>query len=262
MAKETHSFVAYSFVRGFKLGEVASDMAAGPTRIDPKDAVTRQIEGGGRIYAYNFGVVAFWNVSLAERQREIERLRERYPHGYAEIIVSDDFVVEVEPESPPRVDFSRLVLDKITPERAEVIALTLAQSTNMEYYENMVEVIRTKVGTMIRDLRESGRTSLRLRRWYRFIADAMAVKNEVVGVLHLLDRPELIWEDRVMDTLYDDLRAVFDLQERFQALAYKLGTIQDSLELLIDMSRDARLFLVEMAIVLLILFEVIMSFIR
>ncbi len=259
MAKETHAFVAYSFVRGFKFGEIADELAAGPTRIDPKDAVKRQTEGGGYIYVYNFGVVAFWNVALAERQREIERLRERYPHTYAEIIVSDDFVVEVDPESPPRVDFSRLILDKMTPGRAEVIALTLAQSTNMEYYENMVEVIRGQVNMLTRNVREHGRTSMRLRRWYKFIGEAMTVKNEVVGVLHVLDRPDLIWEDRTMDGLYDDLRAVFDLQERFQALTYKLANIQDSLEIFIDMSRDSRIFLVELAIVALIFAELFVS---
>lgn len=262
MEKENHSFVAYSFARGFDMQEILADPSLKPTKVDPKSALTRQLDKGGTVYLYNFGAMTFWNVSLSDRQREIETWRTRYPHSYAEIIVSDDFQVEIEPNSQPRVDFSRLVLDKMTSERAEVIALNLAQSTNMEYYERLLESIRIKVSGLIQGVRTKGRVSMQLSKWYRIIGEAMAMRDEVVGVLHFLDRPDLIWEDRVMDSIYDDLRSVFDLQERFQALTYKLGTIQDSLELLIDMSRDSRLFLVELSIVLLILFEIVVNFIR
>ncbi|SMF36285.1 hypothetical protein [Pseudobacteriovorax antillogorgiicola] len=64
-----------------------------------------------------------------------------------------------------------------------------------------------------------------------------------------------------MDELYSDLRAMFDLDERFQALEYKLQLIQQSLELLVDTSRDRRLYWVEMAIVLLIVFEIVITLI-
>ena len=44
-----------------------------------------------------------------------------------------------------------------------------------------------------------------------------------------------------MDENYNDLRSLFDLPERFQALEYKLQLIQQTLELLVDTSRDRRL---------------------
>ncbi len=160
------------------------------------------------------------------------------------------------------MEFNRLVLDHISPERADVVAMTLAQSANMEYYEGMVNIIWNKVSGLVSDLRLYGRVAPRPTKWHKFIGEAVSMRNEVVGVLHLLDRPDLIWEDPTMDSLYSDLRAMFDLQERFQALAYKLGTIQDSLELLIDMARDARLFLVELAVVFLIAIEIGLSLLK
>jgi uncharacterized Rmd1/YagE family protein len=81
-----------------------------------------------------------------------------------------------------------------------------------------------------------------------------------VRTLHLLDRPDLIWEDQEMDTGFSLLRANFDLPERFQALEYKLSLIQETLQILTDTARDRRVYWLEMAIVGLILFEVVMAF--
>jgi uncharacterized Rmd1/YagE family protein len=65
-----------------------------------------------------------------------------------------------------------------------------------------------------------------------------------------------------MDEIYGDLRAMFDLPERFQALEYKIGLIQQTLSVVVETIRDRRLYWLELAIVLLIVFEIVMSFIR
>ena len=62
-----------------------------------------------------------------------------------------------------------------------------------------------------------------------------------------------------MDENYNDLRSLFDLPERFQALEYKLQLIQQTLELLVDTSRDRRLFWLELIIVILIAVEIVIS---
>ena len=94
------------------------------------------------------------------------------------------------------------------------------------------------------------------------VGASLALRSKVVRVLHLLDRPDLIWDDKLMDSLYLDFRAMFDLQERFQALEYKLQLIQQSWELLVDTSRDQRLYWLEAAIVLLIVFDILMHLIE
>ena len=54
----------------------------------------------------------------------------------------------------------------------------------------------------------------------------------------------------------EELRAEFDLSDRYQALELKLRSIQEALELVLDVARDRRLVLLESAIVLLIVFEI------
>ena len=81
-------------------------------------------------------------------------------------------------------------------------------------------------------------------------------------MLHLLDKPDAVWDDPAMDRIYADLRDEFDLGDRFDALEIKLRAVQESLELLLDATRDRRLELLEVAIVLLIVLEIVLGLMR
>ena len=259
---KTHNIVAYAFAENFRMSKIHSELGATVGLMDPKDSASREVPGGGRLFAFNFGVLVFWNVPVETRTKEIDQFRARREGGLSDPAVVEDFIVEEDTGERPRAEFSRLILDKVTPQRAEVVALTVAQSSAMSYYENVLEKSLSKLSSMLAQLEQRGHIGRSPARLHKFIAEAVIMRSEVVGVLHLLDRPDLIWEDKTMDALYDDLRAVFDLKERFQALTDKMGYVQDTGEILLDIARDSRLFLVEMAIVFLITLEIVMSVIR
>ena len=65
-----------------------------------------------------------------------------------------------------------------------------------------------------------------------------------------------------MDRIYDDLRAEFDLVDRYAALESKLRMTQEALELLVGVARDRQVFLLELAVVVLILIELVVSVAR
>jgi required for meiotic nuclear division protein 1 len=81
----------------------------------------------------------------------------------------------------------------------------------------------------------------------------------VLSVLHLLDKPDETWVDAGIDRIYEELRSEFDLADRYQSLELKLRSIQEALELVLDVARDRRLVLLELAIVLLIVFEIVLA---
>ena len=58
------------------------------------------------------------------------------------------------------------------------------------------------------------------------------------------------------------MRAEFDLGDRYQSLETKLRGVQESLELVLDVARDRRMWLLEMSIALLILVELVLSVLR
>ena len=212
-------------------------------------------------FVYPFGAMVFHNVPLPTRNEMLERLRQARP-GLTTAVIQEDITVREDPERPPGFDNGTLTIDRMTPARAGVVALIVGQSASMEYYENIVEQMFTRTGLLVDRLEKAGTVSLRTRPLHRFIGEAVSTRSEVLSVLHLLDKPDATWDDPVMNETYADLRAEFDLLDRYGALESKLRSVQEALELVLDVARDRRLVLLESTVVLLIVLEVTLSLLR
>jgi uncharacterized Rmd1/YagE family protein len=65
-----------------------------------------------------------------------------------------------------------------------------------------------------------------------------------------------------MDRIYAELRAEFDLADRYASLELKLRSVQEALELILDVARERRLILLESAVILLIALELVVPFVK
>lgn len=257
-----HAFHAAAFVQNIALKELAGvypDAAHSPR------VLTRPCASDGQMFVYPFGAVVFLDVGEKSRQKELERLRRARPE-LGETLITEELAVRVDSkvEAPPlpRVVDGVLNVDRMTLERAGIVALTIGQSAAMEYYERIVDKLFVATGRVVERMEERGTVPFSTRPLHRFIGSAIATRNEVLSVLHLLDRPEEAWEDPSIDRIYDELRDELDLADRHHALELKLRAIQESLELVLDVARDRRLVLLEVAIVVLIAFEIALSLIE
>jgi required for meiotic nuclear division protein 1 len=151
-----------------------------------------------------------------------------------------------------------LVVDRLTAERTGIVALTVAQSAAVEYYERIVESMFERTADLVDRLERTGT----VRPLHRFIGEVVGARSEVIAVLHLLDKPDATWDDPAMDAIYDDLRDEFDLMDRHDALEHKLWSVQESLQLVLGGARDRRLVLLEASIVALIVLEIVLSLVR
>jgi uncharacterized Rmd1/YagE family protein len=217
--------------------------------------------GGGTVYVYSFGAMAFRDVPPSRREAEVVRLRQ------ARKVLTDagaieDILVREDPGRKSEVSSGVLTIDDLTPERASVVALTVAQSAAMEYYERVVDEMAARTDRIVQTLEARGTVSLRTRPLHRFIGTAIGTRNEVINILHLLDKPDEAWDDPGMDRIYDELKAEFDLVDRYRSLQSKLTSMQESLSLVVDVARDRRLVLLETTVVLLILFEIVLALLR
>jgi uncharacterized Rmd1/YagE family protein len=132
----------------------------------------------------------------------------------------------------------------------------------MEYYERIVDQMFGRTDSLVDRLERRGTVSMRTRPLHRFIGAAIGTRSEVLTILHLLDKPDEVWEDAGIALIYDELRAEFDLVDRYQALEMKLRSVQEALELVLDVARDRRLILLELAVVLLIFLEILLPLLR
>jgi len=253
----THLFQAAAFVENLQLKELA------PFYPEARRTVhqLRFRAAAGDVFIYPFGAVVFHDVPVAARQAELERLRRARP-GLTKTAVLEEITVREDPGREPDVTDGTLTLDHLSPDRASVVALTVAQSAAMEYYELIVEDMFARTDRLVDRLEKKGTVPLRTRPMHQFIGAAIGTRNEVLSVLHLLDKPDEAWEDPGMNRIYDELRAEFDLADRYQALELKLRSVQEALELVLDVARDRRLVLLEGAIVLLIVLEIVLTVVR
>ena len=253
----SHEFQVVAFVQNFALRALSPRF---PGAVASSHELRLPLERG-EMWLFPFGAVAFLDAPEEVREAGLARLREALSELSPEA-VRESFSVREEEGSSIRVEDGALVVDRLTASRAAVVATTVAQSAAMEYYERIVEEHFERVSRWIERLERRGTLPVRTRGLHRFMAEAISTRSETLTVLHLLDKPEATWDDPAMDRIYGDLRAEFDLGERYRALEAKLRAAQEALVLLVEVARDRRLLLLEVAIVLLIALEIGLGLLR
>jgi uncharacterized Rmd1/YagE family protein len=259
MGGPIHVFHASAFVENLSLKDLAS---AYPEAKRSAHQLRYSAPGGDGngvdVFVYPFGAIVFRDLPPDARARELARLRTARP-GLTATTVVEELTVREDPGRKPDVAEGALTLDHLSPERSTIVALTVAQSAAMEYYERIVDEMFSRTDRMVQRLETRGTVPFRVKPMHRFIGAAVGTRNEVLTILHLLDKPDEAWDDPGMDRIYDELRAEFDLVDRYQALELKLRSIQEALELVLDVARDRRLVLLEAAVVVLIVLEIAVS---
>src|SRR5947207_2222814 len=254
----THQFAAVAFEENLSLRELAASYPE--ARLGLREMRLAAGDDGG-IFIYPFGAVVFHDVTPERREVELARLYRARP-GLTTQVVRESFTVREEPGSRVDIAGGSLVVDRFGEDRAAVVALIVAQSAALEYYERIVAGLFTRTVELVDPLEKRGSVSAQIRRLHRFIGEAIATRNEVFTVLALLDKPDATWDDPAMDRIYDELRAEFDLVDRYTTMEQKLDGVQEALELVLDVARDRRMWLLEVTIVLLILFELLLEVFR
>src|SRR5262249_9308849 len=141
--------------------------------------------------------------------------------------LEEDFLVEIREGAQPTVRFDRAIVPALEPAFVDVITVLLAQSVSIDYYEEDLQEILANLGTRTDKLAKTGRLPGSSRELTRFIGAALSTKNQVIAALAVLDKPPATWEAEILDRLYNELRTMLEIDDRYRALENKLRTIQD-----------------------------------
>lgn len=209
--------------------------------------------------AHDFGAVVFIDVPEAERERVMAAVVRHHADGESRPPLVETFGVELVPGEVPAVRFDRVVLPFIDGRIAEIVAIVIAQSVGMEYYENSVDDLIGQIERFSRRLAQSGRFFARSRELLSFVGRGMQTRTQVVHTLALLDTPALTWDDESLDKLHRELRLSFAIEDRYRGLDHKLRMIQDNLELLVDLTQHTRSTRLEWAVIILIAIELVIG---
>ena len=138
MADRVHQFYAVAFEENFSLRQIAP--AFPEAKSSPLEMFVPVGSDGG-LYFFPFGAIVTHDVPAEHRERIFARLTQVLPKLTTRIIREDYSVLE-DPGAPIGISNGMLLVDKLTPQRAGIVALTVGQSAAMEYYERIVEALK------------------------------------------------------------------------------------------------------------------------
>jgi len=175
-----HKFLAVAFVDNFSLRDLAA--ALPEATLAPQDLRLVPPEGG-MLFFFTFGAVVFWNVPAARRDAELARLHRILPGLTAEV-QRDDYEVVEDAGAAIELRAGALIVDRLSAERAGVIASTVGQSAAMRYYERIVAGLFARTTRLVAKMERRGTVPLGTRRLLE-VARALAARPSLL----LLDEP-------------------------------------------------------------------------
>jgi uncharacterized Rmd1/YagE family protein len=206
-------------------------------------------------FLYRFGSLVFFNVEPKRQTAIIEKIKAIVDKPLV-MATSDEYALEVHDGGQNIVHFERVMVDRLTLDRIDLMSLIMGQSTALEYFENKVEELLSKSREISSVLQRKGRMASSEKEINRFIGYCMTTKQDLVASMYLLDKPDETWEDQVLDNLYRDATEMFELKERYRTVDYKLKMIEDELKLISNLLANKKTAFLELLIVILIAVEI------
>jgi len=215
------------------------------------------------VCVYAFGVVTFCCI---EDKKEIAKLLKRFAYG-EEIeegkdpkVAPEDFAVVIDPDQPESVEFDRVQLKQLTLEKFLLLSHVMAQSVAIDFVERRIAETQQALERIHVLLEEHGRLiATNTRSILKTVGMSGKMVHFMVTRLSLLDKPDITWEDKDAESLFLNLRKMFELDDRFEALRFKLHFIKDSSEMLMDIISTKRMEYMNIIIIALIGVSIFLS---
>lgn len=215
---------------------------------------------GGFVVIFRFGVVVLFGLSPLVEEQVIAGLKERISRP-RELREEETVTLVTPSERDDHVTAAGVIhIKTFSPERAVVIADALAKSVAMASDERAVTLAFDNLEPFARQLAEQGKVPSDRAQMLKKIGSALLVRQRVVGRVAVEEKPDVLWDRPDLERLYARMEDTFELKERANALKSKLEVMGETATALTDLLDTARSHRLEMTIVILIVFEIIITF--
>ncbi|MCP5465052.1 MAG: RMD1 family protein [Deltaproteobacteria bacterium] len=239
--------------------------------IDPKDIVdlfpqypvhsTRlmasfELKTDAYCLIYKFGTIVFFNSDEEIQKNILQKLQERYAQKLQNQ-THDEYSLILDSEvNESKVGFNSVIVKAIDPELVATMSLIIAQSVALDHYEQQVALLMTQLKQASKGVGVAKRRRYSSKITGEMIERIIAIKQDLVISLRLLDKPESTWEKKTLDDLYEQGIRMFEIKERFGLLQDRLEIIQGNLEVIAQIANDKKMIRLEIAIVALFVIDI------
>lgn len=230
-----------------------------PLTIKTRDHYLFSVEADQWLIVHHFGVVVFVNLDKSFLKKILNKKVQSCFTEPQDEKYSEEFTIIEDPSyDKDSVEYDSIKLKALTTEKLEIIEEIIAQSVAIDVFDGQVDSMLGQFSALTTELEARGRISARTPEILKLIGKNYSIMESMIVRLALLDKPEILWEDSQLETLFIALRSNFELEDRFTNLDYKLKFIQSNSELMLETIRSRRDQALEIIIVALILIEVVL----
>lgn len=210
------------------------------------------------IFTSSFGVITFCNFSHEEIKSFLHRLKIKEAPHYQTALINQDYPMIVDSiYEKPLIDIHTIKYNKFNKSIASIVSLVLSQSVGLEIRERSLEnkmQESKKLYDKIENIKAKDRKNL-----MSFASSIAKERFEILNQLYLLDKPDIIWDDFELESLYNQLALQLELKSRFDVIEYKISFLKESVEFITDRVNQKSSEFLEWIIIWLIVIEVLFS---
>jgi required for meiotic nuclear division protein 1 len=209
---------------------------------------------------FRYGVAVLIGLSPEDETGFLERLKPRIG-GKLERFEEESAVVALAGGTEDQVQAGGPIqLRDMLLERLLVIADVLAKSVALAHDEREVAKVFEIIEPFAKELADHGRTRRDRKGVLQLIGNALLVQHRVSGRVAIGEKPDALWDRPDLERLYARLEDEYELRERVDTLNRKLAVVAETADTLADIIDTRRSLRLELVVVVLIAFEIIVTF--
>ncbi|MEP2025643.1 MAG: RMD1 family protein [Reichenbachiella sp.] len=211
----------------------------------------------GRIF--NYGVIVFYGCSQEEISKVLMELAIVKDINELEYY-SDDFGIKLS-DGDYKIEFHYITLPEINEEVIRIAMLNLGQSLALKYYDTVSQELLTSIREFTGELEIKGKLKIGQKSILKFVGKALNTQNRIAENLYIFDAPAVTWENEYLEKLNLTLSKHFELSSRYRSIDSTFKIIKDNLSAYLDLYHHKESSRLEWIIIILILVEVLDTFI-
>ena len=216
-----------------------------------------RVGNAGFAALFPYGTVVLIGISHAEEEAFLQKLGDRIEGRLdAPVIIASEIKIGTCEKSPG--DF--ITVMDLSPPCLVVVADALAKNVALTFEEEEVRKVFEVLEPFASDLANSGRLPRNRRRMLRTVGHALLIHHNLFDRVEVEEVPALLPNNAEIERLHGRLADAYHFKKRAKTLSRKLEAIEvmtSALTELLDAQRGIRL---ETMIVLLIVFEITITF--
>ncbi|MFY0800980.1 RMD1 family protein [Peribacillus frigoritolerans] len=221
----------------------------------------KNVDQSQQVLVFSFGSIVFINYSHEDEIKAFSSFIQSFEPDIDLVNVdryTDDYSLHFSETENINLTDEYVVVPKYEFFYPELISTILAKSVALEKTEEQLGTIHDKLEAMI-DRLEKGKLRIGNKELARTTAKIVRHEYNTLAYIMILDKPDITWTSSIAGEFYDRMLEFFELNDRYKILKSKTEILYNIMDGFSNISHSIRGLFVEWIIVILIVFEILLT---